>query len=75
MHWEAPGDYLIKLVFQIFYLQGEYYVLGLFYRKPWFTEYISVFWNRDAAKIWIDYPILLNLGFSSQHPLAAVCSI
>ena len=75
MNWQASGDCLIKLVFWIFNLQGEYYILGLFCRKPWFTAVIFVFRNRDAANILIDYPILLNLGFSSQHPLAAVCSI
>ena len=28
MSWQAPGDFLIKLVFQIFNPQGKYYVLG-----------------------------------------------
>ena len=57
MNWQAPGDFLIKLLFQIFNLQGEYDVLELFCRKPWFTEVIFVFRNRDAANILIDYPI------------------
>ena len=38
-------------------------------------EVIYVFRNREAAKILIDFLFLLNLGFSSRHPLAAVCSI
>ena len=37
--------------------------------------YLEVFRNREAAKILIDFLFLLNLGFSSRHPLAAVCSI
>ena len=53
-----PGDFLIKLLFLIFNIHGEYYVLGLFSRKPWFTEVIFVFQSRDAANILIDYPIL-----------------
>ena len=31
--------------------------------------------NREAANILIDSLFSLNLGFSSQYPLAAVCSI
>ena len=59
MNWQSPGDFLNKLVFQLFNLQGKYYVLGLFCRKPWnlFTELISVFRNRDTTNILIDYPI------------------
>ena len=38
----SPGDFLIKLLFQIFNLQREYYVLGLFCRKPWFWEVINI---------------------------------
>ena len=57
MNWQAPGDFVIKLVFLIFNLQGEYYVSGPFCRKPWFTKVIYVFRNREAANILIDYPI------------------
>ena len=53
----------------------EYYVLGLSFRNPWFTEVIYVFRNHEAAKMLIDFLFLLNLWFSSRHPLAAVCSI
>ena len=42
-------------------------------RQP--CEVIYVFRNREAAKILTDFLFLLNLGFSSRHPLAAVCSI
>ena len=34
MNGQALGDFLIKLLFQIFNLQGEYYVLGLFIESP-----------------------------------------
>ena len=39
---------------------GEYYVLGLFCRKPWnlFTELISVFRNPYTANILIDCPLV-----------------
>ena len=40
-----------------------------------FTEVTYVFRNHEAAKIWIDFLFLLNLGFGSYYPLAAVCSI
>ena len=48
--------------------------MGLSFRNPWFMEVIYVFRNREAAKMLIDFLFLLNLGFSSRHPLAAVCS-
>ena len=35
--------------------------MGLFCRKPWFTELISIFQNRDAANILIDYPIVTEI--------------
>ena len=57
MNWQAPGDFLINLLFQLFNLQGEYYVLGLFWR---FTEVISVFRKRNAANILIDYLIFFT---------------
>ena len=66
MNCQSPADFLIKLVLQISNLQGEYYVLGLSFRNPWFTEVIYVFRNREAAKILIHFLFLLNLGFSSR---------
>ena len=75
MNCQPPGDFLMKLVSWIYNLQEEYYVFGLFFRNPWFTEVIYVFRNREAANILIDFLFLLNLGFSSQQPLGAFCSI
>ena len=64
-----------NITFWGYYVYGEYYVLGLSFPNPWFTGVIYVFRNREAAEILIDFLFLLNLGFSSRHPLAAVCSI
>ena len=60
MNWQALGDFLNKLVFQMFNLQRKYYAWGLFCRRPWnsFTEIVSVFRNLDAANILIDYRIV-----------------
>ena len=43
--------------------------MELSFGNPWFTEVIYVFRNREAAKILIDFLFLLNLGFSSRHPI------
>ena len=55
----SSGDFLIKSLFWIFNLQWEYYVLGLFCRKPWFTEVISIspmdqtkFFQLRTALLW-----------------------
>ena len=34
INWQAPDDFLIKLVFQIINHQGLYYVLGYFVESP-----------------------------------------
>ena len=48
---------------------------GVIFSKSLIYEVIYVFRNREAAKILIDFLFLLNLEFSSRHPLAAVSSI
>ena len=60
MNWQDPSDFLIKLVFWIFNILRKCYILGLFFRKPWFTWVISVFLNRAAANILIDYAIFIE---------------
>ena len=47
----------------------------IFSKSLIYGGYIYVFRNREAAKMLIDFLFLLNLGFSSRHPLAAFWSI
>ena len=53
--------------------QRTSYVLWLFCRKPWFTEVIPFSEIVMPPTFWLMILLLLNLGFSSQYPLAAVC--
>ena len=73
MTCQAPGDFLIKLVFWIFNLQWEYYVLRLFFfsKALIYGGYLRFpeSWGRQHCN-W--FPILTEFRI---YPLAAVCSI
>ena len=44
----------------------------IFSKSLIYGGFLTFLRNHEAAKILIDFLILLNLGFSSRHPLAAV---